>query len=336
MNILVTGANGFIGSNLVKKLVEAKHVVKAMVLKGTNEIFLKDLNCEIVYGDVTKPESFKNFFNNVDIVYHLAALPSNAWTNKILKVNFKGTKNVYSESLKNKVKRFVYMSSLVVHGFKNFEKADENTPLIKARWYKRPYIKSKIKSELFLQTKMNEMEIVIIRPGFMPFGPNDMLASKQILERLDKGKTIPNINHGIAKMCYTYVENLCDGLILAGTNQNAPGQTYLIADDNPPYITMKEFINKLCDEFNLEYPKVNLPYFLVAPFVAILDLFYRIFLRKKLPIISMYTLKVAKYNLYFKSDKAKNDLGYQSKIHLDEAIKKTFLWYKKIYKNLLI
>ena len=131
MNILVTGANGFIGSNLVKKLVDAGHKVKAMVLKGTNEDFIKSYNCEIVYGDVIRTETLKEPLKNIEVVYHLAAIPSNGWTKKILKVNFGGTKTLFNESIKANIKRFVYMSSLVVHGFKNFNEADESTPLIK-------------------------------------------------------------------------------------------------------------------------------------------------------------------------------------------------------------
>jgi len=333
MNILVTGANGFIGSNLVKKLVDAGHKVKAMVLKGTNEDFIKSYDCEIVYGDVIRTETLKEPLKNIEVVYHLAAIPSNGWTKKILKVNFGGTKTIFNESIKANIKRFVYMSSLVVHGFKNFNEADESTPLIKACWYKRPYIKSKIKCEQFLQEHKDKMEIVIVRPGFMPFGPHDLLASKELLGRLDSGKSIPNINHGKSKICYIYVENLCDGLILAGMEPKAAGQTYLITDDKPPFITMKQFMDKLCDEFNVKKSDASIPYGLVAPFVGLLDLVYRIFLRKKLPLISTYTLKVAKFNLYFKSDKAKNELGYKTKILFDEGIKRTISWYKEFFKG---
>ena len=335
MKVLVTGAAGFMGNNLVKKLLDNGHQVNALVFKGANEIFIKDLNCEIYYGDITDPPTLIKPLENVELVYHLAALTSNAWTKRVFKVNYEGTKSVIQESIKAGVRRFVYMSSLVVHGFKDFIEADEDTPKIKAKWYKRPYIKSKIKSEQFIQDNKDKIEIVVIRPGFMPFGPHDMLASKELLGRLDKGKSIPNINHGRSKMSYVYAENLCDGLILAGTVPKAAGQAYIIADNEPPYITMKQFMDKLCDEFGVKRSDTSIPYRLAAPFVGLLDIIYRIFLRKKLPLISVYTLKVAKFNLYFHSDKAKSELGYEPKVLLDDGIKKTISWYRE-FSNLTL
>lgn len=331
---LVTGANGFIGSNLVKKLIEKGHNVRALVLEGTSERFLEGLDCKIYYGDVTKANSFELALQDVDVVFHLAAIPSIGWSEQIFKVNFEGTKNVFFKALECDVERFVYMSSLVVHGFENFNKADESTPLKDTKWYTRPYIKSKIKVEKFLKANMDKMEVVIIRPAFMPFGPHDLLNAREIIQRLDSEKTIPNINKGKSKICYVYVENLVDALEKAGTHPQAPGEIFLISDNNPPYITMKQFIQEICKELNVEAPTLNIPYKLAAPIVALIDTFYRIFRRMKMPKISMYTLKVSKYDLFFQSDKAKKLLGYEPKISFKEAIKETIKWYKSEYNSL--
>ncbi|MGQ4875502.1 MAG: NAD-dependent epimerase/dehydratase family protein [Promethearchaeia archaeon] len=334
MKILVTGANGFIGSNLVKKLIESGHEVKSLVLKGTNEQFIKNLDTEIVYGDITKPETLKEPFKDIEIIYHLAAIPSNGWSNKIFKVNYHGTINVFNVAVKAGVKRLIYMSSLVVHGLKNFNGVDENTPLIKPKWYRRPYIKSKIKCEEFLRKNSDKIEIIIIRPGFIPFGPNDLLASKEMLSRFDAGKGIPTINGGKAKICYIYVENLCNGLILAGTKPEAVGQTYILADTEPPFITMRMFYQTLAEKLGVKVKISNIPYILALPFVGLLDLIYRIFLRKKMPIISVYTLKVSKYNLYFKPDKAIKELGFKTNIDFNTGVEKTIEWYRKFSKNI--
>ena len=333
MKVLVTGANGFIGSNLIEKLVEAGHSVRAMVLKGTNEDFIKDLDCEIVYGDILKIETLPKALEDIEVVYHLAAWPSMAWTKFVVKLNYGGTVNMFNESLKAGVKRFVFLSSTVVHGFKDFDAADENTPLIKPKWYKRPYVKSKLLCEEFLQKMKDKMEIVIIRPGHLIFGLYDMLTSKELIGRLDAGKSVPNVNHGNAKIAYVYSQNLAEGLVLAGTHPKAAGQTYLLADDNPSYTTMKYFYNKICENLKVKPPKTNIPYKAAFPFVSLIDLIHRIFLRKIFPKVCIYTLKVAKYNLYFKSDKAKKELGFESKVPIDDAIKQTVEWYKSYFKK---
>jgi len=330
MNVLVTGANGFMGTNIVKKLVAEGLNVRAMILKGTDERFIKQLNCEIYYGDVTKPNSLKDALKEIDLVYHLAALPSDAWTKRIVEVNYKGTINMFKESISQGVKKFVYMSSLVVHGFGDFFEADESTPIIKPKWYKRPYIKSKILTEHFLNENKDNMEIVIIRPGFMPFGPYDMLASREMIERIQAGKTIPSINQGKAKMCYVYAENLCDGLISAGLNPDAAGETYILADENPPSITVKTFVDSICDELGKKRSKSSIPYGLALPAAAIIDTFYRFFLRKKVPPLSTYMVKVAKYNLHFSAEKARNELAYESKVSFKEGIKRTVNWFKAV------
>ena len=96
---------------------------------------------------------------------------------------------------------------------------------------------------------------------------------------------------------------------------------------------MKYFNDKICEALEVKPSKANIPYVLAAPFVGLLDLIYRIFLRKSFPKICMYTLKVAKFNLYFKSDKAKKELGFQSKVLLDAGIKQTVEWYKTYFKK---
>ena len=333
MKILVTGANGFIGSNLVEKLIEGGHSVRAMVLKGTNEDFIKDLDCEIIYGDILKIETLPEALKDIEVVYHLAAWPSMAWTKFVVKLNYGGTINMFNESLKAGVKRFVFLSSTVVHGFKDFNAADENTPSIKPKWYKRPYVKSKIMCELFLQKMKDKMEIVIIRPGHLIFGLYDTLTSKELIGRLAVGKSVPNVNHGKASISYVFSQNLAEGLVLAGTHPRAASQTYLLADDNPPYTTMKYFYEKICENLNVKPPKTNIPYKIALPFVGLLDLIYRIFLRKKFPKVCIYTLKVAKYNLFFKSEKAKTELGFESSVLIDEAIRQTVEWYKKYFKG---
>jgi dihydroflavonol-4-reductase len=333
MKVLVTGANGFMGSNLVKLLIEKGDEVNALVLKGTNESFIDGLNCNIVYGDITQKESLPPALKNVEVVYHLAAMPSLAWSNKIFKVNFEGTKNVFNAAVDANVKRFVHMSSLVVHGFDNFEKTDKNTPIMKPKWYRRPYIKSKIKCEQFLQANKDLIETVIVRPGFMPFGLNDMLNAREIYSRLDKGKGIPNINGGNSKICYSYIENLCEGLYLCGTKPKAAGNLYLITDNDPPYITMKKFTKAALNELGSKATQINIPYWLAVPFVALIDTIFRLFLRKKMPVISMYTLKVAKHNLFFQSEKIHKELGYSPKIPFKEGIKKAIDWYKDEFNN---
>ncbi|MHA1230604.1 MAG: NAD-dependent epimerase/dehydratase family protein [Candidatus Helarchaeota archaeon] len=328
MKALVTGANGFIGSNLVRELLNKNIEVKALILKGTNEKFLNGLNVLKIYGDVTKPKTIENIMKDVDVVYHLAAIPSDWWNKSIMEVNYNGTKNILEEAINSGVKRFIFMSSLVVHGFKNFHDADENTPIIDLKKAGRPYTKSKILCEKLLNENKDKIEIVIIRPGFTIFGPNDIMTSFEICNTLETG-SLPFLNHGKAKMCYSYVENLVNGLILVSNHKKAAGETFILCDDKPQYISFYEFIDTICKELNVKTPTTSIPYALAFPIISLYENICRIFRKKKAPKLTTYRLRVAKYNLCFKCDKAKKLLNYNPEIDFNEAIKRTVDWYKK-------
>lgn len=329
MNVLVTGANGFIGSNLTQLLLREGHTVKAMILPGTAVSNLDGLNCEIVYADITKREMLEGLLNEVEVVFHLAALPSLAWNNEIIRVNYGGTWNLLAEAVKCKVRRFVFMSSLVVHGFDNFENADEETPLIKPGLFTRPYILSKVKCEELFELFKDKIETVIIRPGFNIYGPNDRMTSKEMLQRLENGKLMGYVNEGQSKLGYVYSENLAYGLLCAGVSSNAAGNTYIIADYEPPYLYLKNLLELFSKELNIKPKLTTVPSFLFMPVGFIMDLIHFLFLRKQMPLISTYIVNTSTHNLHFSSAKAQREIGYKQIVSFEEGVKRTVAWYQK-------
>ncbi len=329
MNVLVTGANGFIGSNLTQLLLREGHSAKAMVLPGTELSNLEGLNCEIVYADITKPDTLHGLLNDVEVVFHLAALPSLAWNNDITKVNYCGTWNLILEAIKSKVRRLVYMSSLVVHGFNNFENADEATPLMKPGLFTRPYILSKVKCEELFELFKDKIETVIIRPGFNIYGPNDRITSREMLQRLENGKLMGYVNDGESKLGYVYAENLAYGLLCAGVSPNAAGNTYIIADYEPPYLHLKNLLELFGKELNIQPKLTAVPSFLFMPVGFVMDLIHFLFLRKQMPLISTYIVNTSTHHLHFSSAKAQREIGYKQQVGFEEGIKRTVAWYKK-------
>jgi nucleoside-diphosphate-sugar epimerase len=329
MNVLVTGANGFIGSNLTQLLLREGHSVKAMVLPGTDLSNLDGLNCEIVYADITKQETLHDLLNGVEVVFHLAALPSLAWNNDIIKVNYGGTWNLILEAIKSKVRRLVYMSSLVVHGFDSFENADEDTPLMNPGLFTRPYISSKVKCEELLEMYKDKIETVIIRPGFNIYGPNDRMTSKEMLQRLENGHLMGYVNDGESKLGYVYAENLAYGLLCAGVSPNAAGNTYIIADYEPPYLHLKNLLELFSKELNIKAKLTAVPSFLFMPLGFIMDVIHFLLLRKRMPLISTYIVNTSTHDLHFSSAKAQREIGYKQLVSFEEGIKRTVAWYKK-------
>lgn len=329
MNVLVTGANGFIGSNLTRLLLREGHAVKAMVLPGTDLSNLNGLNCEIVYADITKCERLDGLLNGVELVFHLAAVPSLAWDSHVFKVNYNGTENLLLEAVKSKVRRFVFMSSLVVHGFSDYENADEETPLMNSGYFTRPYIASKIKCEELLSSYQNKIETVIIRPGFNIYGPNDRMTSKEMLQRLENGKLMGYVNDGQSKLGYVYAENLAYGLLCAGTSPNAAGNTYIIADYEPPHLHLKNLLELFSKELKIQAKLSSVPSFAFMPVGFAMDVIHFLFLRKKMPLVSTYIVHTSTHHLHFSSAKAQREIGYKQVVSFEEGIKRTVAWYQK-------
>lgn len=327
MNILVTGANGFIGSNLTKLLVGEKHNVKAMVLQGTSLNNLAGIECEIIYADVSNPEMLQNIMNGIDVVYHLAAIPSVGWSKKIFNVNYYGTKNLIDEAIKSGVKRFIFMSSLVVHGFKNFVNADENTPLLKPGLLTRPYIRSKIRCEQMLEKYKDKIETVIIRPAFNIFGPNDMLSTYEIIHRLEMKQIMGYVGKGEKKLGSVYVGNLVYGLLCAGTHPKASGNKYVIADNTPYNITVSSIFKIWSEKLQIKPRVFSFPSAILYVIGFTIDTIHFFLLRKIMPLLSVYTVNSASYDLHFSCEKAMNEIGYKQQFSFNDAIEKTWQWY---------
>ncbi|HUX98136.1 MAG TPA: NAD-dependent epimerase/dehydratase family protein [Candidatus Deferrimicrobium sp.] len=328
MKFLITGANGFIGSNLAKKLLEANHKVRGLILQGTDESNLDELGdaVEKVYGDITDFNSIKPHLNGVDVVIHLAGLVTDWGPEKLFqKVNVEGSKNMLDASVEAGVKRFVFMSSLTVHGFKGFQNNDEITPYAPYNAYAR----SKLAVEELLNAyfQQGKIETVIVRPGFTIFGPKDRMFSFEVYSRIEKGKSFPVVKKGDVLMCYSYVENLVDGLILVGTHPKAAGQTYIISDG--PFISFQEFLEKMYASCEHKLKLTSIPTPLAIAGAGILEVLYKLVRSKKGPLITLYRVKVIATDLAFTNEKVVHDLGYEAAVDLEEAFKRTYSWYKE-------
>ncbi len=332
VKFFITGANGFIGSNLTKKLIERGHTVRALILKGTDESTLDEFKDKIekIYGDVTDIDSIQQSLEGVDVVIHLAARVSDWGSEKeFTRLNYEGTKNVLDAAVEAQVKRFIFMSSLTVHGFEGFQNADESTPYKPWNAYARS--KKAVEDLLKVYYSQGKIETCIVRPGFTIFGPNDKLFSFEVYSRIDKGKSFPVVNNAKTVTCYSYVENLADGLILVATHPKAAGQTYIISDG--PILPFKDFMTKMFGACGKELKLLSIPSWLAYPAAGLLEAMYKLVRSKKGPLITLYRVKVIATDLGFKNDKIVNNLGYQASIGIEEAFRRTYESYQQTLKR---
>ncbi|MFX0102769.1 MAG: NAD-dependent epimerase/dehydratase family protein [Candidatus Hodarchaeota archaeon] len=329
--ILVTGSNGFMGSHLVEMLLDnGDNKVKGMVLQDTDEKNLDDAKkskkFEIIYADLTDPPSLEHATQDIDIIYHLAATVSD-WGLKELfnKIIFEGTRNLVEAAMKNGVKRVIFMSSLAVHGLDGHVNADEKTPY-KAIPYMH-YSGAKIKAEEYLLSEgvLNSIETVIVRPGFEIVGPRNVVSFYRMAENVEKG-TFGVINGGKKLISLVYVKNLMAALIHLGNLDGASGEVYIARDVS---WTWKKYLEEICSRLECKIPKLNVSYWLIAPFILLIDFFARLFKAKNSPVLNRYRINVPRNDIDFSSQKLL-DTGFKAPFTFEEGLDASISWYKKI------
>jgi nucleoside-diphosphate-sugar epimerase len=329
MKVLVTGANGFIGSRTCIHLLNKQYQVTGLVRKNSNLDLLKETGIPLVYGDISNADELKGLFDGMDVVIHAAAAVID-WGpySHFEKVNVKGTQHVANEAAAAGVKRMVQISSVAVHGF-GFHHAVETQTMLNSNV---AYSQSKIDTEKWLNefAQTSAMEIVIIRPGNV-FGPFDEKFITPYLDLIRRGQFV-YVNGGKSLTCPTYIENLVHAIELACFKPEAKGETFIITDGLE--IAWKEFTDKLYEELQIKPTKKSIP-FLVVYFVSyLMELSYKAFRISKAPLLTRYRINNAGKDYHFSIDKARKFLSYAPVADLNTSIKRTVDWYKsKLTKN---
>jgi len=321
--ILVTGANGFIGSNLVKRLVLQGYQVHSLVRKSSDLSFLKDVDTTLFYGNINEVDSLKDALKDVEKVYHVAGLAADWGAYELFeKVNFFGTQNLANAAHKAGVKKMVYISTVAFHGFGKVN-MDETFPVDK---YLIPYAQTKYLAEEWLWQFQNltDMKITAVRPGNV-FGINDRTFMLKYIDAMISGKFM-EVGKGKSKTCPIFIDNLIDIILLVGEHDKANGEAFIATDGLD--INWHTFNTKLADALGVKLPKASIPY-VVGYAVAKVYYGTHKFLRfKSEPFLTPYRINNGGKDYHFSIDKLKSYFDYQPKVSLEEAIQKTVDWYR--------
>ncbi|MDR2719424.1 MAG: NAD-dependent epimerase/dehydratase family protein, partial [Nitrososphaerota archaeon] len=232
--ILVTGGTGFVGSSLVKTLVERNYAVKCLVKKTSNVVFLKKLNVELVYGDITDKQSLQNALKNVDVVYHIAGILGK-WRvpqETYIKIHADGTRTVVNACIEQGVNRLIYCSTSGVLGPIETPPVNEYAPYNPTNAYEN----AKAQAEKIVLQQKNRLDITIIRPG-MVYGPWDM-HTLSLFRSIKKGFFF-FIGDGKALLHPVFIEDLNQSFLQCLNTSKTIGEVYLIVGER--YVTVEEF-----------------------------------------------------------------------------------------------
>jgi len=325
--ILVTGANGFIGSNLVKRLVKDGHTVNSLVRKTSDLRFLSNVDTTLFYGDISDINSLKDSMKDVQKVYHIAGLAADYGPFSLFeRVNFQGTKNVAQTACREGVKKFIYISTVAFHGFGKTN-MNEESPIADDLI---PYAKTKYMAEQWLWEfdKESKMNITAVRPGNV-FGVNDRTFMSKYLEAMLKGK-FSEINKGKSKTCPIFSENLIDIITLVGNEDKANGNAFIATDGLD--IDWHTFNDKLANALGIKLPKTSISYSVAYTIAKIYYGIHKAIGVKSEPFLTPYRINNGGKDYHFSIKKLNEYFGYKPKVDIDAAVQKTVEWYKNANK----
>jgi dihydroflavonol-4-reductase len=320
--VLVTGANGFVGSHLVEGLLDKGYQVRCLVRKTSNLRWLSGLNVEYVYGDVAEKISLKGAVKDVDLVYHSAGLTKAKTREEYFKANAEGTKNLVEACLEEnpKLQRLVYISSQAAVGPGDDERPLNETAPCRPVTY---YGESKLEGERIVLKHADQLPVTIIRPPAV-YGPRDtdMLGFFKVV---NKGFRIA-FGRGESFVSLVYVKDLVDGIILASENLKAIGQIYFIADDE--VYSWTQAFKIIAKVLNKKTIPLRIPKSLVF-FLAFLSENFSRLLGRTATFNVQKVKEITRRFWGLDVSKAKAELGFSAKYDLERGAEETAKWYRR-------
>jgi dihydroflavonol-4-reductase len=321
--MVVTGAPGHLGNNLVRLLLERGEKVRAMVLPGEDLTPLKGLDVEVVEGDVRRPESLDEAFRGADVVFHLASIISllPGRSELLEQVNVKGARNVAEACLRAGVRRLVYTSSIHAlveppHG----TGIDESAGLDPLR-VSMGYSKTKARGTLeVLDVIAKGLDGVIVYPSGV-IGPNDFKPSEvghMILDFI-RGRLPATIDGG-----YNFVDvrDVAYGHILAA-EKGRTGEGYILAGE---WISVTDVLREVAAVVGRPVPKLKLSPGTASAVAKALTSLSR--MTGKKPLVSMDMIEALLSNSLVTSTKALTELGFAPR-PIRQSIRDTVVWFQE-------
>jgi len=324
MLALVTGARGFIGSQLVETLIAQGAEVHCLLRtrRHAND-WLKNIKCRVVPGDLTDPASLGANWQEFDYIFHLAGLTKAISRTEFDRVNVAGTENLLEavEQHCGGLKKFVFVSSLAAAGpspsGKSLVETDPAHPV-------SHYGCSKLAAEGICLKYADRIPLTIVRPPAV-YGPRD--ADVLTYFRYAKRGLRPVLGRGERTASFIFVKDLVDGIILAAKNVDAAGKIYYLSDGK--VYTWDELGSTIASVLGVSARKVTLPLSLAYLAAAVADAISRVTRKPSIINLDKYQ-ELEMRHWVCSSARAATELGFRPRYKLWEGLAETASWYKQV------
>jgi dihydroflavonol-4-reductase len=322
--VLITGATGFTGMSLALKLASGGYPVRALVRDRNRATALEQAGITLVQGDVRDPESVRAAVAGIDTIYHLAAVFRTAGQpdTEYRMVHVDGTRHLVEAGAAAGVRRFVHCSTVGVHG-----SVDRDAPATEAAPF-RPgdiYQQTKLEGEqIAVETAFRVgLPLAVVRPGPI-YGPGDRRFLKMIGGIARRRFVL--LGDGSPRFQMVYIDDLTEGIRLAGETSAAAGRTYILTGDEAP--TLNQLVKQIAEIAGVHPPPFRLP---VWPFFLAGALCEAICVPLRIePPIYRRRVKFFTSNRWFDTSRARRELGFVCRVPLAEGIARTLEAYRRL------
>ena len=321
--VLLTGASGFVGSAVARKLIGAGFAVRALIRPTSNVSRLAGLDLERTVGDLRDAEAVSRAMNGTRWVFHVAA-DYRMWApdpTEIYRSNVDGTRTLMEAAMCSGVERVVYTSSVAtLKTSPRGEIADETMPLTE-REAVGTYKRSKVAAERLVEALVQKgLPAVIVNPS-TPVGAGDVKPTPtgRIIIEAATGRMPAFVDTGLNMV---HVDDVAEGHMLA-LRHGRIGERYILGGQNA---SLADILRIVAETVGRRPPRFRIPRYAIIPLALAAEAIARRTGRE--PFVTMDGLRMAKNRMYFLSDKAERELGYKAR-PFAEGIRDAITWFRQ-------
>jgi dihydroflavonol-4-reductase len=325
MTTLVTGAAGFVGSAVVRCLVDAGHDVRALVRLSTDLRNLENMPIEVVRGDLTDPDAVGRALDGCEFLFHVAA-DYRLWVpdpESMYRNNVQGTRNVMFEALRRGVRRIVYTSSVATLALSGNGTSCDETSCGCLEAMVGHYKRSKFLAESLVMRLVEECDLpaVVVCPS-TPVGPRDIkpTATGRIILDAISGRMPAYVDTGLNLV---HVHDVADGHRLA-LEHGKIGDRYILGGQN---MSLREILKKLAEIAGHRPPLFRMPHSAAAAVACISEACSKLTGGGE-PRVTREGVKMARKYMFFSSEKAVRELGYHTR-PVTEGLADAVNWFRR-------
>jgi nucleoside-diphosphate-sugar epimerase len=322
LKYLITGATGFIGPHLIKKLADEGHFCRCLVRNNSKTDFLEALGAERVQGDITRPESLEGIADGVDRMLHMATLGhmSNFSVTEAMfeAINVHGTRHIMAEALRAGVDRIVHCSTVAAMGICEEVPATEESVCSPHH----PYGRSKLQAEQVVLDMARDQNLpaAIVRFS-MVYGPGD---PRDILKltRLARKGLFPKVGRRPKLTPLIHVNDAIQGMLLAAEKGGA-GEKYLITNGQSlPFDSIRKILQQALGIYRLP---LYIPEWAALTAASLIEKVFPIF--GEIPPVARKNIESTLADRVFSIDKARREIGFDPQVDPAAGLKETVEWY---------